>query len=308
MSDSLQTVDHRLGRARLSLEGLSVGDAFGERFFVASPALESIIAKRILTAGPWTWTDDTLMALSVFEILRRHGQIRQDHLARSFGQRYQYNRGYGPAMHRLLERVRLGADWRETSRSLFEGQGSWGNGAAMRIAPLGAYMAEDPARAAEHAAHSAEVTHAHPEAQAGAAAVAVAAALGWQIGQARAADYPSRREFIEAVMEFVPDGVVRAKLRLARDLAEGCSVRLAVEALGNGTEISAADTVPFALWCAGERLDSYEEALWLTVSGLGDRDTTCAMVGGIVALSSRTPIPAAWIDSRETLPEWPFHG
>lgn len=305
MSDAIQTTDDRLARARLSLEGLSVGDAFGERFFVASPALESIIAKRVLTAGPWTYSDDTLMALSVFEILRRHGEIRQDELARSFGQRYQYNRGYGPAMHRLLERVRLGADWRTASRSLFEGQGSWGNGAAMRIAPLGAYLAYDPALAAKQAALSAEVTHGHPEAQSGAAAVAAAAALAWQMNQ-KGADYPSRPEFIASVMEFVPDGLVRAKLRLARDLAEGCSVRLAVEALGNGTEISAADTVPFVLWCAGERLDSYEEALWLTVSGLGDRDTTCAMVGGIVALSSRTPIPTAWVGARETLPSWPF--
>ena len=59
-----------------------------------------------------------------------------------------------------------------------------------------------------------------------------------------------------------------------------------MSALGTGHDISAQDTCPFALWCAGGHLDSYEEALWLTVSGLGDRDTTCAMVGGIVALSA----------------------
>ena len=41
--------------------------------------------------------------------------------------------------------------------------------------------------------------------------------------------------------------------------------------------------VHVALWCAARYLDDYEEALWLTVSGLGDRDTTCAIVGGIVA-------------------------
>ncbi|MEA5594520.1 ADP-ribosylglycohydrolase family protein [Rivularia sp. UHCC 0363] len=56
--------------------------------------------------------------------------------------------------------------------------------------------------------------------------------------------------------------------------------------LGNGTKVSAQDTVPFTLWCAAQHLDNYEEALWLTVSGLGDRDTNCAIVGGIVSLST----------------------
>ena len=56
--------------------------------------------------------------------------------------------------------------------------------------------------------------------------------------------------------------------------------------LGSGYNATAQDTVPFALWCAGEHLDNYEEALWQTVSGLGDRDTNCAIVGGIVALSA----------------------
>ena len=63
--------------------------------------------------------------------------------------------------------------------------------------------------------------------------------------------------------------------------------------------------MPFALWCAGHRLGDYEEALWLTVGGLGDRDTTCAIVGGIVALfTGPDAIPAEWLDAREPLPGW----
>jgi ADP-ribosylglycohydrolase len=64
--------------------------------------------------------------------------------------------------------------------------------------------------------------------------------------------------------------------------------------------------VPFAIWSAAQHLDSYEEALWLTVSGLGDRDTTCAMVGGIVAMSAPQTIPTVWREARERLPDWPF--
>jgi hypothetical protein len=55
--------DHgaRMARAWLSLDGLSVGDAFGQRFFYA-PSVESLIAARAVPAPPWLYTDDTEMA------------------------------------------------------------------------------------------------------------------------------------------------------------------------------------------------------------------------------------------------------
>ena len=84
-------------------------------------------------------------------------------------------------------------------------------------------------------------------------------------------------------------------------------MRDAARQLGCGYNATAPDTVPFALWCAGQHLDNYEEALWLTASGLGDIDTICAMVGGIVALSAgEESIPAPWRAAREPLPRWPF--
>jgi ADP-ribosylglycohydrolase len=59
------------------------------------------------------------------------------------------------------------------------------------------------------------------------------------------------------------------------------------------------------LWCASQRFANFEEALWLTVSGLGDRDTTCAIVGGIVAMFTGVAgIPAEWQANREPLPTW----
>jgi ADP-ribosylglycohydrolase len=63
--------------------------------------------------------------------------------------------------------------------------------------------------------------------------------------------------------------------------------------------------VPFALWCAAHHLDDFVEAMWLTVGGLGDRDTTCAIVGGIVAGYVGTEgIPESWRSAREPLPAW----
>jgi len=296
----------RLERALCSLEGLSVGDAFGEQFFARPGVAEMMVAERAMPRPQWHFTDDTLMALSVVSVLRQHGAVAQDALARSFAARYDFSRGYGPAMHGMLENVRLGVSWSVAARWLFHGQGSFGNGSAMRVAPLGAYFADDLPAVVEQARLSSDVTHAHPEAAAGAIAVAVAAALAWQSRGANAPP-PPRAEFLSRILPFVPDSIVREKIRHARDLDPSASVRLAVAALGNGTGVSAQDTAPFALWCAAGHLDNYEEALWLTVSGFGDRDTTCAIVGGIVAAYTGTEgIPAAWRADREPLPAWPF--
>lgn len=279
-------------RALWSLDGLSVGDAFGELFFFISPEYATLQD----LPGMWRWTDDTHMALSIVEVLKKHGRVEQDALARAFADRYmdQPNRGYGGGARRLLARIAAGADWREAAPELFAG-GSCGNGAAMRVAPLGAFFADDPERAAEEARLSAMVTHAHPEGQAGAVAVAVAAALA--AGSSR----PAGGDFIETVAGYVPDGLTRQGLLHALEIPAG-ALTLAARILGTGSQVTAQDTVPFCIWIAAHHPDSYEEALWQTARGLGDRDTTCAIVGGIVSLSA-PEIPAEWLRRREPLPQ-----
>lgn len=294
----------RLERARVALEGLSVGDAFGERFFARPDVVGRLIAERALPAPPWPYTDDTEMALSLVAVLRRHGTIEQDALARSFAERADPGRGYGAGALELLRRVKSGADWRAASAELFGGAGSYGNGAAMRVAPLGAFFADDLDRVVLEARRSAEVTHAHPEGVAGAIAVAVAAAWAWRIGHGGA---PSAFSLCEMVLPFVPEGEVRERVRRAAELSPGLPARWAVDLLGNGSAVSAQDTVGYCLWCAGSFLSDYEAALWHTASGLGDVDTTCAIVGGIVASRVGVEgIPAEWRRSREPLPGWPF--
>lgn len=76
----------------------------------------------------------------------------------------------------------------------------------------------------------------------------------------------------------------------------------AVSELGTGWEVTSQDTVPFCLWCAAYHLESYEDALWKTPAGGGDRDTTSAIVGGIVALSAGE-VPDEWLNRREPLPD-----
>src|SRR5919197_4059381 len=105
-------VTERLARARTALEGLSVGDAFGERFFVDYTIVERLIEERAEPEAPWPYTDDTEMALSIVASLIEHGRIDQDFLAREFAARYDPGRGYGPAMHRILRRIGAGESWR----------------------------------------------------------------------------------------------------------------------------------------------------------------------------------------------------
>lgn len=289
--------DRRFERALASLRGLAVGDALGSQFFV--PAHHPLLDRRELPPAPWQWTDDTEMACSVLAVLVSHGRVDQDALARSFAVHHDFDRGYGPAVNRMLRLVREGGDWRELAAGLFQGQGSWGNGAAMRIAPLGAWYAGDPEEAARQAEASSHTTHRHREAVAGCVAVAAAAALAAAPqGPPRAAD------LLDAVVALVPHGAVGAGLRRARDLLDHDDVQAVAAVLGCGRRTSAHDTVPFALWAAARSLGDYERAFWETARAGGDVDTTCAIVGGVVAATSAGAPPADWLARTEDLPDW----
>src|SRR3954451_12686102 len=104
------------------------------------------------------------MACSVVAELHAGTAIDQDHLAAAFAERYEPYRGYGPGSIVLLRQIRDGASWRDVAPTSFNSHGSMGNGAAMRVAPLGAFHADDARTAALEAIRSAEITHSHPEA------------------------------------------------------------------------------------------------------------------------------------------------
>ncbi|MCQ0002442.1 ADP-ribosylglycohydrolase family protein [Streptomyces sudanensis] len=287
----------RFERALASLRGLAVGDALGSQFFV--PANHPLPGRRELPPDPWQWTDDTEMACSVLAVLADHGRIDQDVLARSFAAHHDFDRGYGPAVNRMLRLVREGGDWRELAAGLFQGQGSWGNGSAMRIAPLGAWYADDPEEAVRQAESSSHPTHQHREAVAGCMAVAAAAALA-----AAPQGPPEAADLLDAVVALVPRSDVGTGLRRARDLLDHDDTQTVAAVLGRGRRTSAQDTVPFALWSAARSLGDYERAFWATAQAGGDVDTTCAIVGGVVAAAPAGGPPADWLARTEALPHW----
>jgi ADP-ribosylglycohydrolase len=238
------------------------------------------------------------MALGILEVLAQRGTIDQYHLAEVFAARYRRDvyRGYGAGAHILLQAIHDGTPWRNASYAAFEGAGSMGNGAAMRVAPLGAYFADDTEAVLLQADRSAEVTHAHHEGRAGAVAVAVAAAEVWRGSRSRVAG-----RLLEVVRDHTPPGQVHDGLSAALALPEGTSPEQAARVLGNGSKVTAPDTVPFCLWVADRYRDDYQAALWALVAAGGDIDTTCAIVGGVVALAASATIPQDWLANREPL-------
>jgi ADP-ribosylglycohydrolase len=287
----------RFERALASLRGLAVGDALGSQFFV--PVNYPLLKQRSLPPGPWQWTDDTEMACSVLAVLVGHDRIDQDALAHSFADHHDFDRGYGPAVNRMLRLIREGGDWRELASALFNGQGSWGNGSAMRIAPLGAWYADDPEQATHQAEISSYTTHQHREAVVGAMAVAAAASLAAAPGGP-----PTPEDLLDGVVALVPRSAVGAGLRRARDMLDYSDAVTVAAVLGNGRRTSAHDTVPFALWSAARSLGDFEKAFWVTAQAGGDVDTTCAIVGGVVAAGKAGAPPADWSAQAEELPDW----
>lgn len=288
----------RMKRVRLAIDGLSIGDSLGEQF--VHPSRKLFVTHRVLPDGPWPYTDDTEMALAIAETLDDHGSIDQDVLAQRFADRFSRrpNRGYGAGAAKLLAAVSFGEPWRTASRNLFDGEGSMGNGAAMRAAPIGAYFADSSPTLIAEAVRSAEVTHSHPEGIAG--AIAVAAAAGWACRQQIA--NPLAPDLFENVLDATPPSDVRIGIERARNLRNETSFERVVGILGNGSRVTARDTVPFCLWCVNRHPTNFVEALWTAYSAHGDIDTNGAIVGGIVALAAGSAsLPEKWLYQRESL-------
>jgi ADP-ribosylglycohydrolase len=282
-----------MGRAEAlrSLQGLSVGDAYGQarlmRFYRREPGVLD---------GSWPWTDDTHMALSIVEVLEAHARIDQDALASAFARRFgeEPTRGYAGGAVELLLQIGEGERWDEVAPSLFGGQGSFGNGGAMRAAPLGAWFGGRPELAAEEGERSAQITHAHEEGRAGAVAVAVAAAL------LAGPSPPAGDDLLRAVAAALPDCHTRAGIEAATRFGASQLDEAAMR-LGTGRQVSSQDTVPFCLWVVARYGASFELAVKLACGPPGDCDTVGAIVGGLVVLTDPA-VPAEWLRLREPLP------
>ena len=107
-------------------------------------------------------------------------------------------------------------------------------------------------------------------------------------------------DFIESIVKELPDTDTSSKIKKSISVPYSYRIETVKTILGNGTNIMAQDTVPFSIWCAAYNLNNFKEAIWKAVSILGDRDTICAIVGGITMMSTlEENIPIAWMQAVE---------
>lgn len=254
--------------------GLALGDAFGAQFeglsgetmrrrFASQPEL-----LRHRPPNGLFYTDDTQMAIGVAETLIACGAIEPEELARRFARNYEPHRGYGRGARLVLEMMIDGGDHQNLAATLFPG-GSYGNGAAMRVAPIGLAFCDGLDAVWEQAAASALPTHVHPLGIEGAQVLATAVALAVR------SDVFDRSAFFAAISQRCKFAEYAGPLRRAARIKDPGDLEL----FGNGIE--AASSVVTAIACFGLTPDSFVDTLTNAVRLGGDTDTIAAMAGAV---------------------------
>jgi ADP-ribosylglycohydrolase len=222
--------------------GAIAGDIIGSVFeanwgwqLIKSPHFKPLFDARA------RFTDDTVLTVAVAESILRGSDLAV--LFKEYARRYP-NAGYGNTFSR----------WAASNST--KPYNSWGNGAAMRVSPVGfAYDSLD--EVLERAGATAAVTHDHPEGVKGAQATATAVFL---------ARTGSGKDEIRQTIES----------RFGYDL----SPRLDELRPSFQFDVSCQRTVPPAIMAFLESTD-YESAVRLAISLGGDADTLAAIAGGI---------------------------
>ena len=272
--------------------GLAVGDATGapyeglpgDMIFVMGPALAIVEAPPKETRH---YTDDTQMAIGVAETLIEYGGIDEERLATAFSRNYDPARGYGQGARRIIEAMIDDGDWRSLAETLFPG-GSLGNGAAMRVAPVGLMFCDDLDQVAAHAEASARPTHVHPIAIDGARLMALAVALASRNNRF------NRRQFLGELKTWAATEEFQWQLSTAEQLNAGDSLT------GFGNSLEAHRSVVTAISCFAGSPDSYVGVVSRAIGQGNDVDTIAAMAGAISgARLGIKAIPSHLIESLE---------
>lgn len=285
------------------LAGVALGDGLGAPFegwsTVPAPALE----RWVRSSRTLRHTDDTVMTLVLAEHLHRTRGVDRSVLAADFATawRAEPHRGYGRGAARTLAAIEAGTPWHEATGAQFP-DGSWGNGAAMRAAPV-AVVAGSVREAAELGRRSAEVTHAHAHGAHGAALQAAATHL---VLRSRPGSLLDAEAFLGRLVDVLPSPPWQEKLtRISALLRRGAPAREAADALGN--DISALGSVPLAVYVFLRHTDEPEAAFRCAVRCGGDTDTVAAMTGALVGTRcgfARLPVLwAARLEAADRLPE-----
>ncbi|MDF1596275.1 MAG: ADP-ribosylglycohydrolase family protein [Acidimicrobiia bacterium] len=275
-------------RYRGAMVGTAVGDALGAPT-EGQARVPPAYLETLDTHPNLSYTDDTAMTLAVARSLVDQGGFEGPHMAATLAAQFAAEpfRGYGSGPPIVFFRLENGVSWDQASRSLFNGTGSYGNGASMRVAPVALHTFPDLDSAAECAAQTALITHSHPEGIDGAVAQTVAIALLLNT------ETLNPQALIRTVRSHVKTPVFRDKLSFLAKHAGSRDAGELAEVLGTG--IAAHASVVTALGCFLSSPDSFSEAVKSAVGLGGDTDTIAAMTGALAgAHLGHNAIPPAW--------------
>jgi len=153
------------GKFRGALLGAAVGDALGAPFEGLPRVAASEPQGLVQEPGPLRYTDETHMTLGVARSLAACRCFDGVHMAHTLARNFASEpwRGYGPGPPEVFRMLERGVPWDRAGAMLFGGEGSCGNEAAMRMAPVALiavpYLAEGVwlARVTARITHTQEV-------------------------------------------------------------------------------------------------------------------------------------------------------
>jgi poly(ADP-ribose) glycohydrolase ARH3 len=274
---------------RGALVGAAIGDALGAPFEGASwQDAAGLIRRRIDSNGAWRYSDDTQMMFAVAHSVARHGAVEPESVLAHLAQEFDPARGYGKGVRRTIEAFRAGMPWHACAFTTWR-EGSRGNGAAARTAPVALALAHTSDEELGDACHwAARVTHAHPEAIEGAL---------WQCLAVRfclfEAPDASRERLLAYLEANVNGGTFETAVQRLRGLGSGAPNAEVVDALGNS--VLAIESVPSAWWAAIYGGDDFAGCVQSAVALGGDTDTIGAMTGALCgARFGLDAIPVSW--------------
>lgn len=274
-----------------ALIGTAVGDAIGMPYEGLTP--QEINARCTLPLEmhdgrlpKGSYTDDTELAIGIAEsIIANKGLVDKNHILQRFIENFDRKRGYGFGTMTILQK-------RANAKTLF-GTGSYGNGAAMRIAPISLVYYDTPTNLYEAAAKCSEITHAHVLGIEGAQIQAHAIAIA--LRSIQSTHSLEATEFVNEILGIAKHDVYKQKLhKILNLLNEKSDHQLVIDELGNGVE--AFNSVPSAVYSFLSNLNSFEDAVTYAVCLGKDTDTIAAMTGAIAgAYLGVEAIPSEWI-------------
>ncbi len=282
-----------------ALVGTGVGDSLGAPFEGWAKVKPEEIEEAARKRGALIYTDDTHMMIGVAESLIQSGGFDGKDMIYSFIKNYELEpfRGYGPGPPYIFRLVKAGVAWNEAAQGLYRG-GSYGNGAAMRIAPIGVFYHDNPVMLREVAYKSSQITHAHQLGKEGAALQAYAIALATGLESSLTLN---TSDFLAKLADYTQDRVYQQKLdNISRHLTNPDKSKVVAE-LGNGIE--AFNSVPTAIYSFLSQPQSFAQAVFHAISLGGDTDTIGAMTGAISgAYLGIESIPESWRGKLENRP------